>query len=310
MSDAPRTAILVPCLNEALTVAKVVADFRRELPDATVYVYDNGSTDDTARVAAEAGAAVGREKRRGKGFVVARMLDEIDADLYVLVDGDDTYPAEAVHALLAPVLRGEADMTVGNRLRSFGDGSFRPAHHFGNRLVASTINVTFGSALEDVMSGFRVIHRDVVDRVPVVSRGFEIETALTLQCLHRDVVIVEVPIPYRGRPPGSHSKLRTLHDGARVLITIADVLKAYRPLLSFAAVALVVALASAALAAAPIADLSATGRTARWVALGASALLAVCAALCVACGLILDGVNHRLREVERVALKGRGGARA
>lgn len=295
MSEGPRVAVLVPCLNEALTVAKVVADFRRELPEATVYVYDNGSTDDTARAAAEAGAVVRREKRKGKGFVVARMLDEIDADLYVLVDGDDTYPAESVHALLAPVRDGDADMTVGNRLRAFDDRSFRPAHHFGNRLVAATVNLTFGAALEDVMSGFRVIHREVVERVPIVSRGFEIETALTLQCLHRDVVIVEVPISYRGRPPGSHSKLRTLHDGARVLITVADVLKAYRPLLSFALAALALALAAALAAALP---------APRWT----SAFLAFSAALSLACGLVLDGVNHRLREVERVALKGPRGA--
>ena len=198
-----RVAVLIPCLDEALTVAKVVRDFQRELPGAAVYVYDNGSRDDTARVAAEAGALVRSEKRRGKGFVLARMLDEVEADLYVLVDGDDTYAAESVHALLSPVREGRADMAVGDRLQEFASGSFRPAHQFGNRLVAATINLAFGSRLRDVMSGLRVFHREVVERVPVVSRGFEIETALTLQCLHRDMVIAEVPIPYRGRPEGS-----------------------------------------------------------------------------------------------------------
>lgn len=298
-----RIAVLVPCLDEALTVAKVVQDFQRELPGAAVYVYDNGSRDDTARVAAEAGAVVRREKRKGKGFVLARMLDEVDADLYVLVDGDDTYSAESVHALLAPVRAGEADMAVGDRLQVFDQGSFRPAHHFGNRLVASTINLTFGAKLRDVMSGLRVFHREVVERVPVVSRGFEIETALTLQCLHRDMVIVELPVPYRGRPEGSHSKLRTLHDGARVLITIADVLKAYRPLLSFAGLALLLALASALLAVIPVGELNALGRTTHWTALLLALALGLGAALSLACGLVLDGVNHRLREVERVALK-------
>lgn len=298
-----RVAVLVPCLDEALTVEKVVRDFLRELPGATVYVYDNGSSDDTARIAEGAGAVVRREKRRGKGFVLARMLDEVDAELYVLVDGDDTYAAESVHALLAPVREGRADMAVGDRLSAFDAGSFRPAHHFGNRLVASTINLAFGSKLRDVMSGLRVFHRELVERVPVVSRGFEIETALTLQCLHRDMVIVEVPIPYRGRPEGSHSKLRTLHDGARVLITIADVLKAYRPLLSFAVVAGALSLCAATLSIAPLAELSALGRTTRWPSLVASLALGGGAALALACGLILDGVNHRLREVERVALK-------
>lgn len=298
-----RVAVLVPCLDEALTVEKVVRDFHRELPGATVYVYDNGSRDETARVAAEAGAVVRREKRRGKGFVLARMLDEVDADLYVLVDGDDTYSAESVHALLEPVREGRADMAVGDRLQAFDSGSFRPAHHFGNRLVAATINLAFGSELRDVMSGLRVFHRELVDRVPVVSRGFEIETALTIQCLHRDMVIVEIPIPYRGRPEGSHSKLRTLHDGARVLVTIADVLKAYRPLLSFAILAGALSLCAAGASITPMTELATSGRTTAWPSLLASLALGAGAALSLACGLILDGVNHRLREVERVALK-------
>ena len=301
MSDAPRIAVLVPCLDEALTVAKVVGDFRRALPDAAIYVYDNGSTDDTVELARAAGATLGREKRRGKGYVVATMFDEVDADLYVMVDGDDTYPAEEVHALLAPVLAGQADMVVGNRLQSFSEGSFRPAHQFGNRLVVGAINLAFGSRLVDVMSGYRVMTRALVERVPVVSRGFEIETELTLQTLRRDFVIVEVPVPYRGRPPGSHSKLNTLRDGARVLVKIIDVLKAYRPLLFFFALGVLLALVGAALGAAPAADVLATGHSTRVF----SALLAVAAEIIavvlVVCGLVLDGLNHRLEEVERAA---------
>lgn len=301
MSDPARIAVLIPCLDEALTVAKVVEDFRRALPDAAIYVYDNGSSDGTADAARAAGASLGWEKRRGKGYVVATMFDEVDADLYVLVDGDDTYPAEEVHALLAPALAGKADMVVGNRLRRFAEGSFRPAHQFGNRLVVGAINLAFGSALEDVMSGYRVLRREVVERVPVVSRGFEIETELTLQTLRRDFVITEVPVPYRGRPEGSHSKLNTLRDGARVLVKIVDVLKAYRPLLFFSLVGLALTLAAAALGAAPLADVLATGHSARVLPALLAASVQIIAVVLVVCGLVLDGLNHRLEEVERAA---------
>ena len=303
MSEPPHIAVLIPCLDEAMTVAKVIGDFRRALPDAAIFVYDNGSSDDTVAVARAAGAQMGREKRRGKGYVVATMFDEVDADLYVLVDGDDTYPAEEVHALLQPVLDGRADMVVGNRLRRFAEGSFRPAHQFGNRLVVGAINLAFGSRLEDVMSGYRVLRREVVERVPVVSRGFEIETELTLQTLRRDFVITEVPIPYRGRPPGSHSKLNTLRDGVRVLVKIVDVLKAYRPLLFFFMLGVALALVGAALGAAPMVDVLATGHSARVLPALLAVTAEVIAVMLVVCGLVLDGLNHRLEEVERAAQK-------
>ena len=300
---APRIAVIVPCLDEALTVAKVVADFRAALPEAEVFVYDNGSTDGTATLAREAGATVRTEKRKGKGFVVARMLDEVDADLLVMVDGDDTYPAEDVRALLAPALAGTADMVVGNRLRSFAEGSFRPAHEWGNKALVAAINLVFGSRLEDVMSGYRVMTRDLAGRVPVVSRGFEIETELTLRSLQRGFVITEVPVGYRGRPEGSFSKLHTLRDGVRVLVTIVDVWKAYRPLLFFFLVGTAVALVGAARGAVPLLEATRGATVTHPLLALVAASMQVVAVVLVVGGLVLDGLNHRLAEVEHAVTR-------
>lgn len=241
MRDAPaepRVAILVPCYNEVATVAKVVADFRRVLPGATVYVYDNNSTDGTAAAAARAGAMVRRERRQGKGYVIASMLTEVDADLYIMVDGDDTYPADAAPKLLAPLLRGDADMVVGHRLAAFSAASFRPLHLWGNKLVRGIINLIFSARLRDIMSGYRAFTREVAEALPVVASGFDVETELTLQLLYRRFVLVEVPVPYGVRPAGSVSKLRTFHDGVRVIVKILGVFKAYKPMTFFGGLAL------------------------------------------------------------------------
>ncbi|MFH1420215.1 MAG: glycosyltransferase [Planctomycetota bacterium] len=228
-----RVAVLAPCYNEALTIAKVVGDFRRELPEAAVYVFDNNSTDGTAGIAAEAGAVVIREKKQGKGHVVAAMLEKVDADFYVMVDGDDTYPADRVHDLLAPLVGEEADVVVGRRDAEGQAAAYPRFHVFGNWLVCTLINVIFGSKLADIMSGYRAFTRDVARNLPVIAYGFDIETEMTLQCLYRKWVVREIPVAYRERPEGSESKLNTFQDGLRVLFRILSVFRSYKPLTFF-----------------------------------------------------------------------------
>ena len=233
-----RVSVAVPCFNEALTIAKVVEDFRRELPEAEILVFDNASTDGTAEEAARAGATVVREKRRGKGYVMQTIFEAVSSDALVIVDGDDTYFAEDVHALLAPVLVDEADMVVGNRLKSATEDALNDLRRFGNHLILRIINLVFRSRFQDVLSGFRVLNRRYLDAVPLITSGFEIETELTLQGLEKGMVIEEVPIRYRERPSGSVSKLSPFADGYRILITIALLLRNHRPLLFFSALAL------------------------------------------------------------------------
>lgn len=233
-----RIVVAIPCYNEELTVAKVVADFRRELPEADVVVLDNRSTDRTAERAREAGAEVVYVARPGKGSVVRHIFREIDADVYLMVDGDDTYPAEDARALVDLVLRG-ADMAVGDRLTKgdYGRENKRPFHGFGNSLVRSLVNFCFGSRVSDVMSGLRAFSRRFAKNVPILSDGFEVETEMTIRCLDRKLALVESPISYRDRPEGSFSKLSTYRDGARVLKLIFKILKDYRPLLFFGSLA-------------------------------------------------------------------------
>jgi glycosyltransferase involved in cell wall biosynthesis len=298
----PRVAVLIPCYNEAITIEKVVRDFRAELPDADIYVYDNNSTDETADLAQVAGAMVRTEKKQGKGFVIRSMFRDVDADVYVMVDGDDTYPADQVRDLIRPVVEGRADMVVGNRLARYGERSFRPLHVFGNHLVVRSINAVFWSRVEDVMSGYRAFSREFVKSVPVVSRGFEVETELTLQALYRDFVIREVPIQYGERPEGSHSKLQTYRDGARVLLKILDICKAYRPLLFFSVIAIFLALLGLALGTLPIFEFLTTGT----ITLLPSAILAsaleVIAVVTVVAGLVLDSIKHHFREQAELVL--------
>ena len=231
--DRPDIAVVIPCRNEALTIGKVVDDFARELPEARIVVFDNGSEDATASVAADHGATVLFEPRPGKGYVIESLFDRVVADVYVLVDGDDTYPAEKVHDLLEPVLSGRAHMTVAARGLAEEGGAFRPLHVAGNRLVCRLVNWVGRARLTDIMSGYRAFGRHVVERLPVVSAGFEIETEMTIQMLYYRMRIVEVPVPYRPRPPGSRSKLRTFRDGSRVLWKVFSLFRALKPLTFF-----------------------------------------------------------------------------
>ena len=234
-----KIAVLIPCYNEELTIEKVVKDFRRELPEAEIYVYDNNSKDKTAEIARKAGAIVRKEYRQGKGNVVRTMFREIDADIYVMVDGDDTYPAEFVHQLIEPVKKDEVDMAIGDRL---SNGTYQQEikknfHEFGNNLVRASINVLFKNKLKDIMTGYRVFNKMFVKNMPVMSPKFELETEMTLFALDKKFRIKEIPIVFRERPEGSESKINTVSDGMKVIKTIIKMFKDHQPLKFFTIIA-------------------------------------------------------------------------
>lgn len=242
-----RVAVLIPCFNEAQTVGKVVDDFRRVLPDAAIYVYDNNSTDGTSSRAEAAGAIVRHEYLRGKGNVIRRMFQEIDADCYIMVDGDDTYPAPAAPDMVRLVLEQQTDMVVGDRLSStYFHENRRPFHNFGNRLVRASINRVFHSNIRDIMTGYRAFSYRFVKTFPVLSTGFEIETEMTIHAISMNMAIENLIVDYRDRPTGSQSKLNTLSDSKKVIMTIFDLYRSCRPLQFFSLLALFLLLTAAA----------------------------------------------------------------
>lgn len=228
-----KVAAIIPCYNEEPTVGKVISDLKNHLPSATIYVFDNNSTDKTASIAEACGASVIKEKRQGKGFVMQSMLHKVDADIYVMVDGDDTYDLTQIDEMISLVRNDEADMVVGNRLKTYTSKSFRPLHTFGNKLVRSLVNKLFGANLNDIMSGFRVMNRDFAKNINLSAGGFEVETELTIKALKYNFIIRETDIQYRERPAGSFSKLSTFSDGLLVIRTIIMIFKDYKPLLFF-----------------------------------------------------------------------------
>ena len=296
-ASAPgRIAVLIPCLNEEITIAKVVEDFRRALPGAAVYVYDNGSSDRTAARAAEAGARVVPSPRRGKGHVVRHMFASIDADAYVLVDGDDTYPAAQADRLLGALHPGAVDMVVGARTAGAAAGAFRLFHRFGNHLAARLIASLFRVPATDVMSGYRAFSREFVLSVPLVSGGFEIETEMTLQAAAKGYAFREVPIDYGRRPQGSVSKLDTFSDGFLVLRTILLIFKDYQPLVFFTTLAVIFALLSIACGWGPVQDYLTTGFVPRFPRAILAAALGILAGISIGVGLILDTLARFERE--------------
>jgi len=299
----PSLAVLIPCYQEALTIGKVVADFRRELPDAKIYVYDNNCTDGTGEIAAKAGAIVRREKRQGKGYVVASMFDQIQEDILVMVDGDDTYEASHVHKLLEPILRGDADMTVATRLTSHGQGSFRPMHVAGNQMVCGIINWMFKSAVNDIFSGYRAFSRESARQIPITAKGFDVETELTLQALYRGQVIKEMPAPYRARPEGSFSKLNTFSDGFLVLMRLFLILKSYKPLTFFGGISLVLFLLGLGAGFLPVYEFFTEHFVHRVPSAILAAALVILAFFSLGVGLILNSINLRLLEVEKLVTK-------
>lgn len=296
-TPAAQVVIAIPCHNEAVTIARVVEDFRHALPEARIHVFDNNSTDGTGGIAARAGAKVHFVPRVGKGEVVRAIFRELDADVFVLVDGDSTYPASRVGELIAPVIEGRAEMTIATRFQEHGGASFPAFHVFGNQLVVRCINTLFGTHLSDVLSGYRAFSRRFAKTVPVLSRGFEIETEITLHALEYRQPIVEVSLPYGARPKGSVSKLSTVQDGRRVLATLFRLYKDYRPL-AFFGVPGAALLAAGILAGVPVVgefvDLGRVQGIARAVLAVACGMLGT---VCVATGFILDTVNRRAREL-------------
>lgn len=287
-----KIAVLLPCYNEAQTIGKVIADFRAALPEADVCVYDNNSTDSSAELAERAGARVRRVRQQGKGFVVRRMFQEVDADCYVLADSDDTYPADEVMKLVAPILSGEADMVVGDRLSStYLSENKRQFHGFGNKLVRFLIGWIFKQKIHDVMTGYRSVSRRFAKNCPVLSGGFEIETEMTLFACDKRMSVVEVPVAYRDRPAGSVSKLNTFSDGVKVLLTIFNMFRNYRPLQFFGWTGFALVLL-AALAMVPVlVDYARTGLVPKFPTLIVAGLTALGGGGLFLCGLILDSVK-------------------
>ena len=283
-----KTAVLIPCYNEALTIKKVIEDFSKELPEATIYVYDNNSSDQTVRIAKEAGAVVSFENKQGKGNVVRTMFREIDADIFVMVDGDDTYPAEEVHKLIQPIIEEKMDMVIGDRLSNgtYYKENKRPFHDFGNNLVRGLINHLFHSNIKDIMTGYRAFSRRFAKCMPVISDGFQIETEMTIFSLVYRLNVKEVPIVYRDRPEGSYSKLNTINDGIKVLITLFDLLKNYRPFFFFFIISIAFTVFGLLFAIKGLGNLSIG-----WIIIGA--LLLMTSIILVVAGIILDAIKNQ-----------------
>ena len=295
----PAVAVLVPCFNEAAAIAKVVADFRAALPAATVYVYDNNSTDDTQAIAAAAGAEVRRETRRGKGNVVCRMFQDVEADIYVMVDGDDTYDAQVAPALVARLVADNLDMVVGKRIETH-QAAYRAGHRLGNRVLTGMVRKLFGAQIEDMLSGYRVFSRRFVKSFPSFSREFEIETELTVHAMQLQMAVAEVDTNYKERPPGSTSKLRTFRDGWRILLTITNLMRNERPLMFFSLIGLVVAMVAMVLGVPVVLAYLDTGEVRRFPTAILCSGLGVIAVVSVATGLILDLIAHVRREAKRL----------
>jgi len=295
----PRIAVLIPCYNEEAAIAKVVRSFRAALPGADVYVYDNNSRDDTRRVAAAAGAIVRSESQQGKGYVVRRMFADVDADVYVLVDGDDTYHAASAPDLIRRLIDGPLDMVNGARIS--GDAvRHRPGHQFGNRLLSGLVAWIFGDRFRDMLSGFKIFSRRYVKSFPALSAGFEIETELTVHALELAMPVAEVDTPYSDRAEGTVSKLNTFRDGFRILKTIAVFIKEERPLQFFSALAGVFAVTSMVLAWPVVATYLETGLVPRLPTFVLATGLMLLAALSFTAGLILDTVTRGRREAKRM----------
>jgi len=295
-----RVAVLVPCFNEEVAIAKVVADFRAALPEATIYVYDNNSTDRTAETARRAGAVVARETHQGKGNVVRRMFADVDADVIILVDGDATYDAGSVRALITRLIQDRLDMVVAARIHH-DEAAFRMGHRFGNRLFSAAVDWVFNATFTDILSGYRVFSRRFVKSFPVLSRGFEIEIELTVHALELELPTAEIATPYFARPAGSTSKLNTWRDGFRILTTIANLYRTERPLAFFGGLGIVLAVAAVVLAIPVFATYLEQGVVPRVPTAILSTGLMLLAFLFVVAGLILDTVTRGRREMKLLA---------
>ena len=298
-----KIAILIPCYNESKTIEKVIKDYKSVLPDANIYVYDNNSSDGTDIIAKEAGAIVRYEYRQGKGNVIRSMFKDIDADCYLMIDGDDTYPKESAIEMCNLILDKKADMVIGDRLSStYFKENKRPFHNFGNVLVRGLINTLFKSKVRDIMTGYRAFSRDFVKTFPVLSKGFEIEPEMTIHALDKNFLLKEIPIEYRDRPEGSVSKLNTFSDGFKVLKTIARLFKEYKPQIFFNIIAAIFFIVSVIFAIPVFAEYFKTGLVPRIPTLIFSGFLAVISILMIVCGLILEVIVKKHRQLFELIL--------
>lgn len=287
-NTSPSVAVLLPCYNEEVTIGKVVRDFKTALPSADIYVYDNNSTDRTAEIAASEGAIVRKEPRQGKGNVIRAMFEDIDADVYVMADGDDTYPADAAPAMVAKVLEGY-DMVIGDRLSStYFQENKRPFHNFGNRLVRGSINGLFNAHVTDIMTGYRAFNFTFVKTYPVLSRGFEVETEMTIHSLNNNLRLYEMPIQYRDRPEGSVSKLDTVGDGIKVMSTIFRMIREYKPLPFFGGLGLIIGIVGIVLCGTVTFEFAKTGVVTHFPTLIGAVMLVIAGLLLIIAGIILD----------------------
>ena len=304
----PGVAVLIPCFNEAAAIGAVVRAFRAALPGAQVYVFDNNSTDDSRRLAAEAGAIVRAEARQGKGNVVRRMFADVDADVYLLVDGDGTYDAPSAPRLIETLLEGGCDMVTGVR-KAAGTGSYRPGHVFGNRLLTAIVGRVFGRRIGDLLSGYRALSRRFVKSFPALSSGFEIETELSVHALELGIPFAEVETPYYARPGGSESKLGTWRDGWRILLTILKLVKGERPLAFVSAIAAAAAAPALLIGAQLWITFVETGLVPRFPSAILATGLMLTAFLSLVCGLVLDTVTRGRQEMKRLAYLGQAASR-
>ncbi len=299
-----KIAVLIPCYNEGTTIGKVVVDFRSELPEADIYVYDNNSTDDTVENAKKAGAIIGYERRQGKGNVVRRMLREIDADCYILVDGDDTYPVENAKEMARMVLEEKIDMVIGDRLSAtYFEENKRPLHDSGNRLVRSIINRIFHSDVKDIMTGYRAMSRRLVETLPLLSEGFEIETEMTIMALDSGLDIRHIPVQYRDRPDGSVSKLNTITDGCRILLTILKLYRDYQPLRFFSMIAALLVVIATIVLIPVLTEYFQTGLVPRYPTLIVCGFVILFAMMMWVCGIVLEVMLAHQRQLRELIVK-------
>lgn len=292
-----KIAVLIPCYNEALTIEKVVTDWKKQLPEATIYVYDNNSSDNTHEIAEKAGAVVRYEYQQGKGNVIRRMFREIDAECYIMIDGDDTYPAEFGREMVQKVLDKKVDMVVGDRLSStYFEENKRPFHNFGNTLVRGTINRLFKSDIRDIMTGYRAFSYQFVKSFPVLSKGFEIETEMSIHSVHNNMLVENVIIDYRDRPEGSESKLNTYSDGFKVLKTILRLYKNYKPIGFFGWLSAILLVASAAMFIPILVGYFKTGLVPNFPTLIVSGFMALAGIVSLFAGLILETLVEQQKQ--------------
>ena len=296
IAENPTIAVLIPCYNEEITIGKVVNDFHAALPSATVYVYDNNSSDRTAEIASTAGAIVRKEPRQGKGNVIRAMFEDIDADVYIMADGDDTYPADAAPDMVVKVAEGY-DMVIGDRLSStYFQENKRPFHNFGNRLVRDSINGLFGAHITDIMTGYRAFSFTFAKTYPVLSRGFEVETEMTIHSLNNNLRLYEMPIQYRDRPEGSISKLDTVGDGIKVMSTIFRMIREYKPLPFFGGLGFIIGIIGVILCGTVTFEFAQTGVVTHFPTLIGAVMLVITGLLLIVAGLILDAMAKNNRR--------------